>query len=168
LRIFSRVDEDTLKFADLNEGLESTMVILNSLLNNTIEVDKKYGDMPKVECHAGKLNQVFLNIVTNAIYAVNKKFKHDIGGKIWIETGVYDDTTSAFIKIADNGIGIPKEIQERIFEPFFTTKDVGEGTGLGMSIAYNTIAKHHGRIVVESEVGQGTSFTLVIPIQQSN
>ncbi len=167
LRIFSRVDEDTLKFADLNEGLESTMVILNSLLNNTIEVDKKYGDMPKVECHAGKLNQVFLNIVTNAIYAVNKKFKHDIGGKIWIETGVYDDTTSAFIKIADNGIGIPKEIQERIFEPFFTTKDVGEGTGLGMSIAYNTIAKHHGRIVVESEVGQGTSFTLVIPIQQS-
>ena len=168
LRIFSRVDEDTLKFADLNEGLESTMVILNSLLNNTIEVDKIYGDMPKVECHAGKLNQVFLNIVTNAIYAVNKKFNHDVGGKIWIETGVHADNTSVFIKIADNGIGIPKEIHERIFEPFFTTKDVGEGTGLGMSIAYNTIAKHHGKIIVDSEVGQGTSFTLLIPIQQNN
>ncbi|WP_313264951.1 7TM diverse intracellular signaling domain-containing protein [Sphingobacterium sp.] len=168
LRIFSRVDEDTLKFADLNEGLESTMVILNSLLNNTIEVDKIYGDMPKVECHAGKLNQVFLNIVTNAIYAVNKKFNHDVGGKIWIETGVSGDNTSVFIKIADNGIGIPKEIHERIFEPFFTTKDVGEGTGLGMSIAYNTIAKHHGRIIVDSEVGKGTSFTLIIPIQQNN
>jgi signal transduction histidine kinase len=168
LRIFSRVDEDTLKFADLNEGLESTMVILNSLLNNTIEVDKIYSDMPKVECHAGKLNQVFLNIVTNAIYAVNKKFNHDVGGKIWIETGVHADNTSVFIKIADNGIGIPKEIHERIFEPFFTTKDVGEGTGLGMSIAYNTIAKHHGKIIVDSEVGQGTSFTLLIPIQQNN
>ncbi|MFA4979495.1 MAG: 7TM diverse intracellular signaling domain-containing protein [Sphingobacterium sp.] len=168
LRIFSRVDEDTLKFADLNEGLESTMVILNSLLNNTIEVDKIYGDMPKVECHAGKLNQVFLNIVTNAIYAVNKKFNHDVGGKICIETGVKEDNTAVFIKIADNGIGIPKEIHERIFEPFFTTKDVGEGTGLGMSIAYNTIAKHHGKIIVDSEVGQGTSFTLLIPIQQNN
>ncbi|WET71005.1 7TM diverse intracellular signaling domain-containing protein [Sphingobacterium sp.] len=168
LRIFSRVDEDTLKFADLNEGLESTMVILNSLLNNTIEVDKIYGDMPKVECHAGKLNQVFLNIVTNAIYAVNKKFNHDVGGKICIETGVQEDNTAVFIKIADNGIGIPKEIHERIFEPFFTTKDVGEGTGLGMSIAYNTIAKHHGKIIVDSEVGQGTSFTLLIPIQQNN
>ncbi|QMV69961.1 histidine kinase [Sphingobacterium paramultivorum] len=168
LRIFSRVDEDTLKFADLNEGLESTMVILNSLLNNTIEVDKIYGDMPKVECHAGKLNQVFLNIVTNAIYAVNKKFNHDVGGKICIETGVKEDNTAVFIKIADNGIGIPKEIHERIFEPFFTTKDVGEGTGLGMSIAYNTIAKHHGKIIVDSEVGLGTSFTLLIPIQQNN
>jgi signal transduction histidine kinase len=106
--------------------------------------------------------------VTHAIYAVNKKLNHDVGGKICIETGVHEDNTAVFIKIADNGIGIPKEIHERIFEPFFTTKDVGEGTGLGMSIAYNTIAKHHGKIIVDSEVGQGTSFTLLIPIQQNN
>ncbi|PUV23147.1 sensor histidine kinase [Sphingobacterium athyrii] len=168
LRIFSRVDEDTLKFADINEGIASTMVILNSLINNTIEVEKKYGDLPMVECHAGKLNQVFLNIITNALYAINKKFGDNGGGKLGIETGLAADLSSIFVKIADNGIGIPKNIQERIFEPFFTTKDVGEGTGLGMSIAYNTIAKHHGRIIVESEVGEGTVFTLQIPIQQKN
>ncbi len=168
LRIFSRVDEDTLKFADINEGLASTMVILNSLINNTIKVGKSYGDLPKVECHAGKLNQVFLNIITNAVYAINKKFGNNSGGKLWIETGLADDQLAIFVKIADNGIGIPKNIQERIFEPFFTTKDVGEGTGLGMSIAYNTIMKHHGKIIVESEVGEGTAFIVQIPIQQKN
>lgn len=168
LRIFSRVDEDTLKFADINEGVQSTLVILNSLINNSIEIEKIYGALPKVECHAGKLNQVFLNIITNAIYAINKKFNGNNGGRLLIETGEIDDHSSIFIKITDNGIGIPKNIQDRIFEPFFTTKDVGEGTGLGMSIAYNTIAKHHGRIVVESEVGQGTTFILELPIQQKN
>ncbi|TDS17670.1 sensor histidine kinase [Sphingobacterium paludis] len=168
LRIFSRVDEDTVKFADLNEGLESTMVILSSLMREGIEVDKKYGDLPKVECHAGKLNQVFLNILTNAVYAINKKFDSNPGGKLQIETGIHEDSRYIFIHIVDNGIGIPNDIREKIFEPFFTTKDVGEGTGLGMSIAYNTIAKHHGRILVDSEVGRGTTFTLLLPIEQNN
>lgn len=167
LRIFSRVDEDTLKFADINEGLESTMVILNSLIREGVEVENSYADLPKIECHAGKLNQVFLNILTNALYAINKKFDNKAGGKLKIETGIYEDKSFIYIKIADNGIGIPKEIREKIFEPFFTTKDVGEGTGLGMSIAYNTIAKHHGKILVESEVGEGTIFTLILPIQQN-
>lgn len=168
LRIFSRVDEDTLKYANINEGIASTLVILNSLISNTIEVEKNYGQLPMVECHAGKLNQVFLNIITNAIYAINKKFGGGGGGKLWIETGIVEEQSSIYVKIADNGVGIPKSIQERIFEPFFTTKDVGEGTGLGMSIAYNTIAKHHGKIIVESEIGAGTAFTLHIPIQQKN
>ena len=166
LRIFSRVDEDTLKYANINEGIASTLVILNSLISNTIEVEKNYGQLPMVECHAGKLNQVFLNIITNAIYAINKKFGASGGGKLWIETGIIEEQSSIYVKIADNGVGIPKNIQERIFEPFFTTKEVGEGTGLGMSIAYNTITKHHGKIIVESEIGAGTAFTLHIPIQQ--
>ncbi|MFD1770816.1 sensor histidine kinase [Sphingobacterium suaedae] len=168
LRIFSRVDEDTLKFADINEGLESTMVILNSLLKDTMRVEKRYGNIPKIECHAGKLNQVFLNMITNAVYAVNKRHGNSGEGKLWIETGLHEDPSFIFVKISDNGIGIPADIQERIFEPFFTTKDVGEGTGLGMSIAYNTIAKHQGRILLESTVGQGTTFTLIIPIQHRN
>lgn len=168
LRIFSRVDEDTVKFADLNEGLESTMVILSSLMREGIEVDKKYGDLPKVECHAGKLNQVFLNILTNAVYAINKKFDSKPGGKLQIETGIHADSNYIYIRITDNGIGIPDDVREKIFEPFFTTKDVGEGTGLGMSIAYNTVAKHHGKILVDSVVGRGTTFTLLIPIEQNN
>ena len=168
LRIFSRVDEDSLKVADINEGIESTMVILNSLVREEIEVEKSYGEIPKIECHAGKLNQVFLNILTNAIYAINKKFKDGNGGILRIETGIHVDDTNIFIKITDNGIGIPKEIREKIFEPFFTTKDVGEGTGLGMSIAYNTIAKHRGQIIVDSTEGEGTAFILILPVRQNN
>ena len=167
LRVFSRVDEDTLKFADINEGVESTMVILNSLVKDKIRVSKIYGDIPFVECYAGKLNQVFLNILSNAIYAIDKKFSEDYGGELQITTGLYEDGNSIFIKIADNGIGIPEDIKNRIFEPFFTTKDVGEGTGLGMSIAYNTIDRHNGKILIESEVGEGTTFIIVIPIKQT-
>lgn len=166
LRIFSRVDEDTLKFADINEGLESTMVILNSLIQQGIEVKKNYGDLPLIECYAGKLNQVFLNVLTNAIYAINKKFVNKPGGVLKLNTGIEEDQSFIFISIEDNGIGIPANIREKIFEPFFTTKDVGEGTGLGMSIAYNTIAKHNGKIVVDSVVGEGTMFKLIIPIRQ--
>lgn len=166
LRIFSRVDEDTLKFADINEGLESTMVILNSLIQQGIEVEKNYGELPAIECYAGKLNQVFLNILTNAIYAINKKFQNNPGGILSLKTGLTEDELSMYVSITDNGIGIPAEIREKIFEPFFTTKDVGEGTGLGMSIAYNTIAKHNGKIVVDSVVGEGTVFKLIIPIKQ--
>lgn len=168
LRIFSRVDEDTLKFADINEGLESTMIILNSLIQQGIEVEKNYGDLPAIECYAGKLNQVFLNILTNAIYAINKKFVNKPGGRLKLDTGIDEDNSFIFIRIQDNGIGIPANIRDKIFEPFFTTKDVGEGTGLGMSIAYNTIAKHNGKIVVDSVIGEGTSFKLIIPIRQIN
>ncbi|MFD2554462.1 sensor histidine kinase [Sphingobacterium tabacisoli] len=166
LRIFSRVDEDTLKFADINEGLESTLIILGSIIKEGVDVQKVYGDIPEIECYAGKLNQVFLNILTNAIYAIDKKFERSEGGVLRIETGIYEDPSYIFILISDNGIGIPKNIREKIFEPFFTTKDVGEGTGLGMSIAYNTIAKHEGKIIVESEEGEGAVFKLIIPIKQ--
>jgi len=162
LKIFSRLDEDDLKRANLNEGLESTMVIANNLLNNKIKIVKEYGALPLVECYPGKLNQVFLNIISNAVYAVQKRFGDNIGGEITITTTHDEKNVSVIIK--DNGTGMDAQTQRKIFEPFFTTKDVGEGTGLGMSIAYNTIKKHNGVILVNSEPGKGTEFILQLPI----
>ena len=162
LRIFSRLDEDDLKKADLNEGLESTMVIANNLLNGKIKITKIYGELPDVECYAGKLNQVFLNIISNAVDAVHKKFGEDTGGEITISTSRDDE--NIIIKFKDNGAGMDAQTQKKIFEPFFTTKDVGKGTGLGMSIAYNTIKKHNGQIIVNSIPAEGTEFILQIPI----
>ncbi len=164
LRIFSRVDEDSLKFADINEGLESTLVILNSVIKEGVTVVKELGELPLVECYPGKLNQVFLNIITNGIYAINKKFEGKPGGILEIKTTV--DKEHAYISIRDNGVGMPDEVKEKIFEPFFTTKEVGEGTGLGMSIVYNTIRKHQGEIKVESTVGEGVAFLIIIPLNQ--
>ncbi len=166
LRIFSRIDEDILKEADLNEGLDSTLVILNSMTKERIEIVKRYEDIPLVESYAGKVNQVFMNVLSNAIYAVEKKFNGNPGGELVIETKLNEDKSKVKIIINDNGVGIPEEIKNRIFEPFFTTKEVGEGTGLGMSIAYKTIDRHNGKILVESEVGIGTSFTIILPIRQ--
>lgn len=162
LKIFSRLDEDDLKKADINEGLESTMVIANNLISNKIKVIKKYGDLPPLECYAGKLNQVFLNIITNAVHAVQKRFGENNGGEISIITTHDENNVNIIIK--DNGTGMDAQTQKKIFEPFFTTKGVGEGTGLGMSIAYNTIKKHNGQIVVNSVPGEGTEFILQIPM----
>jgi len=162
LRIFSRLDEDDLKKADINEGLESTLIIINNLLNNRIEVIKNYGNLPLVECYPGKLNQVFLNILTNGIYAINKQHGEAPGGKMTITTST--DGQNVTIKMADNGTGMSEQTKKKLFEPFFTTKDVGEGTGLGLSIAYNTINKHGGRIYVNTKPNEGTEFILEIPI----
>lgn len=164
LRIFSRVDEDDLKFADINEGLESTIIIINNLLDH-IAVEKRYGNIPLVECYPGKLNQVFLNIFTNAIYAIGEKYGQQPGGKLTISTRC--DEQDVFISIADNGSGMSEETKKKIFEPFFTTKEVGEGTGLGMSIVYNTLKKHNGQIEVHTEEKVGTEFVLQFPLRQT-
>lgn len=161
LRIFSRLDEDDLKKANINEGIDSTLVIVNNILDK-IEIVRAYGEIPQVECFPGKLNQVFLNIVTNAIHAIKKHVPHGEGGKITITTSHSDDRVK--ISIADNGTGMDENTKKKLFEPFFTTKDVGEGTGLGLSIAYNTIKKHNGTIEVNSEIGAGTEFIIEIPI----
>jgi hypothetical protein len=161
LKIFSRLDEDDLKRADINEGLESTLVIANNLIGNKTKIIKEYGDLPLVECYAGKLNQVFLNIISNASYAIDKKFGNAEGGEIKVSTTMVDGNVE--VSISDNGIGMDEQTMKKIFEPFFTTKDVGEGTGLGMSIAYNTIKKHNGQILVNSEIDKGTEFILKIP-----
>lgn len=160
LRIFSRLDEDDLKPADLNEGLDSTVVILNSALAN-LEVVKNYGNLQAINCYPGKLNQIFLNIISNAIYAVNERFGGQPGGRIQLIT--YRKDGYVYIVIEDNGTGMTEETRRKIFEPFFTTKDVGQGTGLGMSIAFNIILKHNGNIQVSSELGKGSIFTIQLP-----
>lgn len=161
LRIFSRLDEDDLKNSDMNEGLDSTLIIVNNLFNNKIKVIKDYRDIPPIECYPGKLNQVFLNIISNAIYAINKKHGDKPDGILKISTS--HDEHKVYIKIEDNGTGMDDTTKRKIFEPFFTTKDVGEGTGLGMSITYNTIKKHNGQIVINSSLGSGTEFILELP-----
>ena len=162
LRIFSRLDEDDLKHADINEGLDSTLVIVNNLLSNKIELQKYYNTIPAIECYPGKLNQVFLNIISNAIHAINKKFDGAAGGKLTISTK--NDEERVYVTIADNGTGMDEATRKKVFEPFFTTKDVGEGTGLGMSIAYNTIRKHQGDIMINTTPGHGTEFIIELPI----
>lgn len=162
LRVFSRLDEDDLKKANINDGLDSTLIVINNLLSNKIKLEKVYSDIPMIECYPGKLNQVFLNIISNAIYAINKKFVDEEGGVLKISTD-YNEK-SIFVKIEDNGIGMDENTKKKVFEPFFTTKDVGEGTGLGMSIAYNTIKRHQGEIHINSTPGLGTEFILELPI----
>lgn len=166
LRIFSRVDEDDIKLANINEGLDSTIIIVNNQLNNKIEIEKNYASLPFVECYPGKLNQVFLNLISNAIYAVKQRFHENEGGKLIIKTEHIDNNVT--ITISDNGTGMSPETRHKLFEPFFTTKPVGEGTGLGLSITYNTIKKHNGTITVDSELGKGTTFKITIPIKQQN
>jgi signal transduction histidine kinase len=166
LRVFSRVDEDDLKKADINDGIDSTIIMINNLLNGRIVIEKHYGDLPLAECYPGKLNQVFLNLMSNAIYAINAKFQNEVGGIVKISTS-FDDK-SVQISVEDNGIGMTAETQKKLFEPFFTTKPVGEGTGLGLSISYNTIKKHNGTISIKSELNVGTCFTIEIPIIQTN
>jgi two-component system NtrC family sensor kinase len=166
LRIFSRVDEDDIKLASINEGLDSTIIIVNNQLNNRIEINRNYANLEQIECFPGKLNQVFLNLISNGIYAVKQKFDDNPGGVITIETK--ESINDVSILITDNGTGMDENTRLKLFEPFFTTKPVGEGTGLGLSIVYNTIKKHHGNITVISEIGMGTTFTITIPKKHSN
>ena len=158
LRTFSRLDEDVLKVADINEGLDSTLILLRNKYKNRIEIVKEYGDIPQIECFPGQLNQVFMNILSNAIAAIEKN------GKITINTS----KSNGFIRIniKDTGCGIPENIKANIFDPFFTTKEVGEGTGLGLSISHGIIEKHKGNIQVLSENGKGSEFIIMLPVKQ--
>ncbi|WP_040539839.1 sensor histidine kinase [Pedobacter arcticus] len=163
LRVFSRLDEDDLKKADINEGLDSTLIIMNNALSSgKIKVIKEYGNIPTAECYPGKLNQVFLNIISNAIHAVTKVHGESGEGELKISTESREE--NIYVTIKDNGSGMDDVTKGKIFDPFFTTKDVGEGTGLGMSIAYNTIKNHHGEILINSEIGKGTEMIIQIPI----
>lgn len=162
LRVFSRLDEDDRKLADINEGIDSTLVIVRNTLGTNIDINKNYGQLPLVECYPGKLNQVFLNIISNGLQAIKAKFKENKGGMFEIATIQEDE--HILISFKDNGIGMDEETKKKIYEPFFTTKDVGEGTGLGMSIVYNTIVKHNGKITLDSEKDKGTTFTITIPV----
>jgi ligand-binding sensor domain-containing protein/signal transduction histidine kinase len=158
LRNFSRLDEDIMKLANINEGIESTLLILNNKLKNKVEVIKDLGTIPQILCYPGKINQVFMNIINNACDAINGK------GKIYIKT--YQTTSQIKISIRDTGIGMSEKVRKKIFEPFFTTKDVGEGTGLGLSITFGIIENHKGKIEVNSELGKGSEFIITLPIVQ--
>lgn len=166
LRNFSRLDEAAVKTVDLHEGIDSTLVILSHKLkgnskNKAIELEKRYGEMPEVGCYPSQLNQVFMNILANALDALEEH----ASPKICISTERQNDF--AIIRIADNGPGIPIEVQPQILDPFFTTKPVGKGTGMGMSISYQIITeKHGGKLSFTSEVGKGTEFVIEIPLEQ--
>jgi signal transduction histidine kinase len=178
LRNFSRMDEAEFKAVDIHEGIESTLLILQHRLKDkpdrpAIEVVKDYGNLPQVECYPGQLNQVLMNVLVNAMDALDeldiKRTSQQIEenpSQITIRTSLVD-SQSIEIAIADNAQGIPESVQNRIFDPFFTTKPVGKGTGMGMAISYQIITeKHGGKLQCFSSLGQGTNFIIQVPIRQ--
>ncbi|MDZ8031059.1 MULTISPECIES: sensor histidine kinase [unclassified Nostoc] len=172
LRSFCRSDSDAKISADLHQGIDSTLMILQHRLHANsdrprIEVIKNYGELPQVKCYLGQMNQVFMNILANAIDALDEAIMEgkisNIIPQIKIITEI-DSQQLVIIRIADNGIGIPERLKKRLFEPLFTTKTVGKGTGLGLSIAYQIIVeKHEGILEVNSQPGMGTEFIIKIP-----
>ena len=156
LRKFARLDESEWKSADLREGLDETLALVEHQTKARIEIEKSYGDVPRVNCYAGQLNQVFMNLIVNAIQAIDGE------GSIRIETRRESD--EVIVRIADTGAGIPESDIARVFDPGFTTKGVGVGTGLGLSICYRIVQNHGGRLTVESEEGKGSVFTVAIPL----
>ncbi|WP_008314036.1 PAS domain S-box protein [Leptolyngbya sp. PCC 6406] len=178
LRNFSRMDEADLKTVNLQEGIESTLMILAHRLKANpkrlaIQVHKDYGDLPLVECFPGQLNQVFMNILANAIDALEEQEskrtdpKASIPSQIQIRTEVTPDQ-QARITFIDNGPGIPEAVRERLFDPFFTTKPVGKGTGMGLSISYQIVVEqHNGTLTCNSHPTGGTEFVVTIPLKQT-
>ncbi|MGY4385148.1 two-component system NtrC family sensor kinase [Pedobacter sp. UYP24] len=162
LKNFSRLDENDTKPVDLNEGLTSTLVLVKSTFPDHMKVIKEFGELPNVECLPGKINQVFMNLITNAVHAIKSKDTKDQEGVLTIKT--WQDGDYVKVSIKDSGTGMPEEVKQRIFEPFYTTKDVGEGTGLGLSIVFRIIENHHGNIDVVTKINQGTEFIITLPI----
>ncbi|HAJ60055.1 MAG TPA: hypothetical protein DCP31_12990 [Cyanobacteria bacterium UBA8543] len=178
LRNFSRVNEAECKRVNIHEGIDNTLLILQHRLKQQphrpeIQVIKEYGQLPQVECYPGQLNQVFMNLLNNAIDALDEQNKErsieeitTSNYTIRIRTRLHDNN-SVEIRISDNGLGMPKEVQQKIFNPFFTTKSVGQGTGLGLSISYQIVVeKHSGKLQCISDLGQGTEFVISLPICQ--
>ena len=157
LKDFSHVGETDWQMADLHQGLESTLNIANNEFKYKATIVREYGQLPLVKCLASQLNQVFMNLIVNAAHAIKEC------GVITIRSGASEGWV--WVSVSDTGAGIAPENLPRIFEPFFTTKPVGQGTGLGLSLSYNIINKHGGRIEVESEVGKGTTFTVHLPVE---
>jgi two-component system NtrC family sensor kinase len=162
LRNFSRLDEAERKFSDLHEGLDSTLLLLSNRTKQGIQIIKRYGELSLVECYPAQINQVFMNILNNAIDALMEDESQN-EKQIIIQTESKGDQVK--IRIQDNGPGIPKELFKKLFDPFFTTKPVGKGTGLGLAICYQIIEKHQGSIEVCSPLGKGAEFNITLPLQ---
>lgn len=163
LRVFSRMDRNELVSADINECLYSTLVVMKNMTKAEVTLNVDLGDnIPKIDCYPGKLSQVFMNLVTNAVQATRIDGRQPKDRVIDVKS--FMENNRICVTISDNGTGIPEELQEKIFEPFFTTKGVGEGTGLGLSIVAGIIGEHKGAISFESISGKGTTFLVTLPI----
>ncbi|MBD2036654.1 GHKL domain-containing protein [Leptolyngbya sp. FACHB-321] len=178
LRSFSRLDEAEVKDVDVHDGIDSTLMILHSRLKSradhpAIQIVKEYGNLPKIECYAGQLNQVFMNILSNAIDAMDDYNQQRSPADCVAEPSTITIRTKqrgdrVVIQIADNGPGMSEQVQKRLFDPFFTTKAVGQGTGMGMSISHQVITERHkGTLQCSSQPGQGATFVIEIPIRQT-
>jgi two-component system, NtrC family, sensor kinase len=168
LRNFSRLDEADKKLADIHEGIDNTLLLLSNSLKNGITLVKRYGKIPAIECYPSQLNQVFMNLLSNAIDALKQSDNPD--KNITITTGVFLSNGVKFIKVTvlDNGPGIPESVKDQIFNPFFTTKPVGKGTGLGLAISYKIVVDGHGgSIKVSQPRTGGTKFSVEIPISNT-
>jgi signal transduction histidine kinase len=159
LRTFSRMDSGSFRIDDIQAGLLSTLKLLEPEFKNRITVHKELGQLSEIECNLQQLNQVFVNLLSNAAHAIKGK------GDVWVRTR--NEGNNVVIEIEDSGSGIAKENLNKVFDPFFTTKKVGEGTGLGLSIAYGLVQKHQGNINVSSVLGKGTVFVVTLPIRQN-
>jgi signal transduction histidine kinase len=158
LKDFSHVDESNWQYANLEQGLDSTLNVVANEIKYKAEVVREYAGLQDVECLPSQLNQVFMNMMINAAQSIENK------GVVTIRTGAEGD--QVWVEVEDTGKGISPENLSRIFDPFFTTKPVGKGTGLGLSLSYGIVQKHHGRIEVKSEVGRGTVFRVWLPLKQ--
>jgi two-component system, NtrC family, sensor kinase len=176
LKTFSRLDEFEDETVDLHDGIDSTLVILKSRLKGTgdlseIELIKDYGQLPLIKCYASKLNQVFMNLIVNAIDAIDEKLaalplEQKKAEKQTLKISTLLEADQVIIRVADSGIGMSQEVQQKIFDQFFTTKPVGKGTGLGLAISHAIITEdHQGSLTLQSQVGKGTEFIITLPIR---
>lgn len=157
LRDFSRIDKQEREMFDIEEGISATLNIVHNELKYKADIVKEYGGVAPFECVGAQLNQVFMNLLVNAAHSIEDF------GKITVRTG-YEGNEFAWVEVEDTGKGIPDEVKSKIFDPFFTTKPVGKGTGLGLSLSYKIIQDHQGRFEVDSVVGKGTKFRVILPI----
>jgi len=160
LKDFSHVDINPVwQFASLNQGIDSTLNVINNEIKYKADLVKEYADLPEVQCVPSQINQVVMNLVVNAAHAMGPE-----RGTITVRTG--QDGDQVWLEVADTGSGIPPDVLPRIFDPFYTTKPIGKGTGLGLSLSYGIVQKHHGKIEVNTEVGHGTTFKVILPKTQ--
>ena len=155
LRTFSRLGQAPFKAVDLHEGIEVSLRLLEPRWRGRVEIHRDYADLPEVECDAGQINQVVMNLLANAFDAIPGE------GHVWLRT--WSDDELVGFAVRDDGAGIPEERLEQVFEPFFTTKEIGRGTGLGLAIVHGIVTAHRGRIEVASRAGEGTTFQVWLP-----
>ena len=167
MKDFSHPHSDEKSPTDVNRALTSALMVSRNEYKYLADVETDFGTLPQVSCHAGELNQVFLNLIVNAAHAIGDAVEGtDRKGLIRVRTALEGDTVA--IRIEDTGTGIPEDIRDRIFNPFFTTKPVGKGTGQGLAIAHSIITgKHGGTLTFESAMGRGTTFEIRLPIDEN-